>query len=83
MLVDWTVVSEGGPGFDIFPLIYPDNPFDPRSWVILVFHWSKLSPLNFCSLESMVSEGILDMVIQVSSLSGISLLYISLVNWLI
>ena len=38
--------------------------------MMLVFHCSKLSQLNFCSLESMVSEGIPDMVIQKGSSSG-------------
>ena len=32
--------------------------------MILVFHWSRLSPLNFCSSDSIVSEGIPDIVGQ-------------------
>ena len=65
--VDWVASdselgsgTDSGPGIGILPLIYPNSPFDPKSWVILVFHCSKLSPLNFCSLESIVSDGIPD-----------------------
>jgi len=54
---------DSGPGFGIFPLIYPSNPLDPSSWFILVFHWSRLFPLNFCSSESRVSEGIPDIIV--------------------
>jgi len=41
----------------IFPSMYPDSPFAPSNWVMLVVHESKLSPLNFCSSERIVSEG--------------------------
>ena len=32
--------------------------------MILVFHWSKLSLLNFCSSDSIVREGIPDIDVQ-------------------
>ena len=82
VVVDCVVdVSEGsgvgaGSGFCIFPSIQPDNPFDPRSWVMLVFHCSKLFLLNFCSSESMVSEGIPDMIVQ----AGIFELYFTVMG---
>jgi hypothetical protein len=38
--------------------------------VILVFHWSKFSPLNFCSSGSIVSEGIPDIINSRGYLSG-------------
>ena len=46
------------PGFCIIPPIYPINPLAPSNCLIFVFHWSRLSLLNFCSSESIVSEGI-------------------------
>ena len=69
VFIGWImVVSEGigidlGLGFIICPLIYPSNPLDPSSWVILAFHCSRLSPLNFGSSESMVSEVVPDIVV--------------------
>jgi hypothetical protein len=53
--VDVKVVGMGG--FGISPLTYPVSPFDPRSCVIVTFHAIRLSPLNFCSSESIVKEG--------------------------
>jgi hypothetical protein len=41
----------------IVPSMYPDNPFDPRSCIMLVVHDSRFSLLNFCSSERIVSEG--------------------------
>ena len=58
---------DSGPGFGIFPLIYPSNPFDPSSCVILVFHCSKLSPLNFCSSDSIVSDDVPDIIVCLST----------------
>ena len=60
--------TDSGPGFGMFLLIYPSNPFDPSSCVILVFHCSKLSLLNFCSLDSIVSDDVPDIIVQDSSL---------------
>ena len=34
-------------------------------WVILIFHCSRLSPLNFCSSDSIVREGISDDIVAV------------------
>ena len=53
---------DSGSRFCIFLSIYPDNPFDASSWNIFIFHCSKFSPLNFCSSESIVSEGVPDIV---------------------
>jgi hypothetical protein len=38
----------------IFPSMYPNSPFAPSNWVV---HESKLSLLNFCSLDRIVREG--------------------------
>ena len=56
------VPGAGSGGFMTRPSMYPSNPLEPRSWVILVDHLSRLSPLNFCSSESIVSVGIPDIV---------------------
>ena len=55
-------VSVGAVRKVILRSMYPDSPFDPNNWIILVFHESRLSPLNFCSSERIVSEGVDDMV---------------------
>ena len=69
VIVNWIMLDgvsgigiDSGSGFCIFLSIYPDNPFDASSWNIFVFHYSKFSPLNFCSSESVVSEGVPDIV---------------------
>ena len=45
-------------GLGILPSTYPSSPLDLSSWVIVVVHFSKLSPLNFCSSEKIVKVGI-------------------------
>lgn len=72
VLVGWVVEAvvagvvgsgiDSGPGFFIVLSIYPNRPFDVSSWVMFVFHWSKFSLLNFCSLVSIVREGIPDII---------------------
>ncbi len=52
------VVGVGSTGCITFPSMYPVSPFDPSSCVIVTFQFSKFSPLNFCSSESIVKEGI-------------------------
>ena len=37
-----------------FPSIYPKSPFDPNNCFMFLVHDRRLSPLNFCSLESIV-----------------------------
>ena len=59
---------DSGPGFGMFPLIYPSSPFDPSSCMILVFHCGGLSLLNFCSSDSIVSDDVPDIIVQNSSL---------------
>ena len=59
--------TDSGPGFWITPSIYPDSPFDASSWIMFVFHWSKLSPLNFCSSESIVRDGVPDICFRLGS----------------
>lgn len=54
--------TDSVPGFWILPSMYPDSPFNASNWVIFVFHCNKFSPLNFCSLESIVRESVPDIV---------------------
>jgi hypothetical protein len=80
VLIGW-VVSDGSgtdsaPGLVIFPSIYPSSPFDPSNCVMLVFHWSRLSPLNFCSSDSIVSEGMPDIINGRGYLSGWCIKYL-------
>ena len=60
-------------GFCIIPLMYPSNPLAPSNWVILVFHCRRLSLLNFCPLESIVRDGVLDICMKwvTQSVSGL------------
>ncbi len=51
----------GWEGFTIFPSIYPSSLLDPSNCVMFVVHCSRLSPLNFCSLGSIVKDGVVDM----------------------
>ena len=53
VVVGWV----GCVGFGIVPSVYPNNPFAPSSWVIIIFHCSKFSPLNFCSSGRIVKDG--------------------------
>jgi hypothetical protein len=53
---------DSGPGLRMLPLIYPRSPFEPSTCVMLVFHYSRLFPLNFCSSERIVSEGVPDII---------------------
>lgn len=54
------VLEDCSSGFVIFPLIYPTSPLDPSNWVILIFHCNRFSPLNFCSSERIVNDGVPD-----------------------
>ena len=47
-------------GLGTLPSTYPSSPLEPSSWVIIVVHLSRLSPLNFCSSERIVRDGIPD-----------------------
>ena len=53
----------GRTGRGIFPSIYPDKPFDPKSWVMFVVHDRRLSPLNFCSSERIVNDGVPEVIL--------------------
>ena len=58
---------DGLVGFAIFPSTYPSSPFDASSWMMFVFHCRRLSPLNFCSSDRSVSDGIPDIRIVLLS----------------
>ena len=49
-------------GFFSVPFKYPSSPLAPSSWLILIFHWRRLSPLNFCSSERIVSDSVPDII---------------------
>jgi len=51
-------VEEGG--FATLPSMYPVSPLDPSNCVMVIFHFSRFSPLNFCSSGSIVNEGVPD-----------------------
>ena len=53
-------MEDGATGFAMLPSIYPVSPFDPNSCVMVIFHLSRFSPLNFCSSESIVREDVPD-----------------------
>ena len=63
------MVEVGTTGFPMFPSTYPVSPFDPSNCVMVIFHFSRFSPLNFCSSESIVSEGVPDDIVSISGLS--------------
>ena len=44
------------------PITNSNNPLAPSNWLILVFHCKRLSLLNFCSSESIVSDGVSDIM---------------------
>ena len=60
----------GWEGIVTCPLMYPSSPLDPSSCFILVDHFSRLFPLNFCSLESNVRVGMPDIVDRGNSSTG-------------
>ena len=61
--VEVAVLDDGCADFTIFPSTYPSSPLDLSSWVMVVFHLSKLSLLNFCSSERIVKVGIPDDIV--------------------
>ena len=63
------VVDVGRTGFGTFPSIYPVSPFDLSNCIMVMFHFSKFSPLNFCSSESIVNEGVPEDIVDRSNLS--------------
>ena len=57
----------------------PVSPFDPSNCVILMFHAIRLSPLNFCSSERIVNDGVPNDILTCSKcfdyLNGVCLFY--------
>ncbi len=60
-------------GFGMSPLTYPVSPLDPRICAIVTFHVIRLLPLNFCSSESIVREGVPDAISTSSNRLGYSI----------
>ena len=69
------VVAEvdGAAGFGIFPSTYPVSPLDPSSCSMLMFHFIRFSPLNFCSLDNIVNEGVPDDISTSNDFVGYSI----------
>ncbi len=63
-------VAEGGLGFPMVPSMYPVSPLDPSNCAMVIFHFRRFSPLNFCSSESIVREDVPDDMLVVRNVVG-------------